>query len=84
MKTFDQQLELIQENLKLNKKQSHICYLISVGMSNKEVAKTLKISLRELDNALKSIFQTTSIVSRAKLMIKCLPYLEFYQMEEST
>lgn len=79
--TKAQQLELIQANLKINKFASEIVYLTTVGLSNKEIANQLFLDETAVKNHLSCIYQDTGLSSRAKLIIKCLPYLEFYTNE---
>jgi DNA-binding CsgD family transcriptional regulator len=51
----------------LSARERHVCDAIAQGMSNKQIADTLRISVRTVENHLRNIYRKLGVVSRTQL-----------------
>lgn len=59
----------------LTKREIDVVNLICKGMSNKEIAFKLSITERTVRQYITPIFRKMNVTSRAKLIVKCIPYI---------
>ena len=58
----------------LSKRQKEILLLLTQGMSNKEIAQDLLISVKTVENHLKLLFDKLEVTNRTQAVIKFLGF----------
>lgn len=63
------------ESKALSKREKEVTILVSTGMSNKEIADSLKVSEKTIKFHLANVFKKLEVPSRAKLIVLTLPLM---------
>lgn len=77
MTTTDNKLVQMLKEANLTTKEIQIADYVSRGLSNKEIANQLFITEKTVKFHLTNIYKKMDVESRARLIVKCLPFMDF-------